>query len=651
MSRLGYAVAVVVVAGLAGTLGWLTQSDKEPGLLPAPAPELRGQVLGQARRDGVDITLEVVSSGTAAVLTEGVFADFRIHLRDAGSGQPLVGLTPGAWIDQQVLHGSGPDDPAMACRQRIAHYLKGTLGVRPVVDLNSYYMLVLNQDPSISVIDPSVSLGGLTSTLARIVLKRSPMDWVESRRQKRLYVSMPSADEVAVIDTESFNVLASVPAGAQPVRVALQPDERYLWVGNNASDPALSGVTVLDTVTLEPVLQLATGAGHHEIAFTSDSSRAFVSNRDAGTVSVFDTATLKQLTELKPGGQLLALAYAELAGALYVVDGASGRISVFDARSLKPRAEILSQPGLGPLQISPDGRHALVLNPREDRVLVLDTASDRLIHELQVSGEPYQLTFSKTYAYVRTLGSNRVSMIALGSLGPGSTPIFQDFEAGVPAPGLAGNLPLASGMGLAVDDNAVFVVNPVDNSIYFYMEGMNAPSSAYINRGHTSRAVRVVDRTLQEVEPGVYQGRVRVPSAGELDLAMVLAQPDMTQCFSFQVAADPELALRRMSPRVEYLLENGVVRGEPSQPVRLRLWRGDSQEPWSGVEDLRLRYFLAPASRSREQPVRELGDGLYEATLSLEQPGAYYLHLASESLGLTWGDLPYASVRKLLNGD
>ena len=72
--------------------------------------------------------------------------------------------------------------------------------------------------------------------------------------------------------------IASDDAGMAPARVALQPDGRYLWVGNDASEPTASGVTVIDTEASASVAFIATGAGHHEIAFSEDSRYAFVRN-------------------------------------------------------------------------------------------------------------------------------------------------------------------------------------------------------------------------------------------------------------------------------------------------------------------------------------------------------------------------------------
>lgn len=92
-------------------------------------------------RDGVAIEFEAVPLGSDGVLTEGMFADIRLRISDATTGQPLSGQVPGAWLDQAL-----PDGQASQCKMRIGTYLKGLLSARAMVDLNSYYLLVMNKD-------------------------------------------------------------------------------------------------------------------------------------------------------------------------------------------------------------------------------------------------------------------------------------------------------------------------------------------------------------------------------------------------------------------------------------------------------------------------------------------------------------------------
>ena len=76
-------------------------------------------------------------------------------MTDAASGRPVPGLKPAAWMDMSGVVG-GKAGEQRACKDKVALYLQGSVGIRPMVDLNSYYLLVLNQDASVSVIDPVV---------------------------------------------------------------------------------------------------------------------------------------------------------------------------------------------------------------------------------------------------------------------------------------------------------------------------------------------------------------------------------------------------------------------------------------------------------------------------------------------------------------
>ena len=609
------------------------------------AAETRAEGEQKLVRDGVTVALQVQSLAKDGVLREGEFADVRFRVTDTTSGQPLAGVAPGAWLDPQAVAADLAQGREHSCKSRVGVFLKSSIGARPLLDLNSYYLMVMNRDASVSVVDPQVSVGGITSTLSRIELKQPPMDWVTPADNKRVFVSMPNADAVAVIDSEQFKLVDSVAAGSNPVRVALQPDERLLWVGNNARAPEQSGVTVIDAQSLKPLKHVATGAGHHEIAFSKDSRQAFVSNRDDGTVSIIDIASLTLSKQLKTGSHPLSIAFSALSQAVYVADGQDGTVTVVGAVSLSVRRVIKLKQGLGPMGFSADGRFGIVLNTLENQASVIDASNDSLIHDVAVSAEPYQVVFTKAYAYIRGLASAKVTMINLASLGEGRTPISQGFEAGPQAPRLAGDLPLASSLAVSRDDNAVFVVNPVDNTTYFYAEGMNAPMSGYPNRGQVARAAMVIDRSLREVSPGLYSARIKLPPAGRFDVAFLLNQPNIIHCFTADV--EPAIQSTRVAgvPKVEFMLDTVTATLGSPYVVRFRIVQGKQNTQRSGVKDVQVRYFLAPSSRAQSVAALEVGEGVYEVPLTLNQPGAWYLHVRAASLGAGFDDKTFASVR------
>ena len=609
---------------------------------PAPAASAPDRYV----REGIVIEFSAAAAQDARSreLMEGEFAELRFKLTDEASGQPLRGNTPGAWLDIGSVIQGQPGAEVKSCRDKVALYMRGIVGLRPMLDLNSYYVAVLNRDASVSVIDPLVSLARSTSTLARIQIARPGADWVKSADGKRIYVSMPFAGQVAVIDADTFKVVANIDAGRSPTRVFLQPDGRYLWVGNDAKVSDASGVTVIDTETLKPVKRLLTGTGHHEIAVSEDNRIAFVTNRDAGTVSLIDVRELQALREINLGGVPISVGYSALARAAYVADGKEGGLSVLAGRDFELVKRIALRPGLGPLRFTPDGRYAFVVNTSEDLVHVIDASSNELVHDIAVSGQPFQVAFTRAYAYVRSLASERVTMINLLSLGRGNRPAVQSFAAGAAPPKAGGELPLADSLAPALGDAAVLVVNPADNTVYYYMEGMNAPMGNYQSFGASARAVTVIDRSLKEAEPGVYASKVRIPVAGRYDVAFLLESPRLVNCFSLEAKENPALASHRRRIVVEFLMQNREVPLGATVPVRFKV-RTEGGEPQTGLKDLRVLSFLVPGQRRNERLAREVEPGVYEAAVAIEEHGAYSIHVASKQLDKDFKDLAAFTLR------
>jgi YVTN family beta-propeller protein len=586
--------------------------------------------------------LEANGPSEAAPLA-GTDAIFEFHITDQVTGEPVSGLFPGAWMDITAPWGSDRE-PDRSCKDRVGLYLQGNVGVRPLIDLNGYYLLSLNDDATITVVDPFVSMAGVTKLFALIDLERPGADWERSSDHKRFFVTMPQANQVAVVNTDIFKVTDNVEAGVHPVRIALQPDEKYLWVGNDSKLLAESGVTVIDTATLEPVAQILTGAGHHEIAFTDDSRYAFVSNRKSGTVSVIEVQSLTKVRDIETGPLPLSLAYSSMSKALYVSDGQDGVISVIDPETQAITARITALHGLGPMRFTPDGRWGLAVNSEHDLVHVIDASSNRIARDVQVGTRPFQVAFSRAFAYVRSLGTERVSMFSLEDLNKDRKPAVLSFQAGQKPPELTPELNLADVIVEAPGEAAVMVASSADATVYFYMEGMNAPMGNFRNYGHRPLAVDVVDRALRERSPGVYTATARLPEAGTYEVAFLMESPQILHCFSLAARPNPALPDSRKRLAVEYLVEDkGAAVGE-SFALRFRLTDPRTGQLKSGLHDVRVLSYRAPAFDRRVVLAKEVGDGLYEAPLQMRRPGAYFVFVSSQSSEAGYHDLKYLTL-------
>src|SRR5262249_43303120 len=159
----------------------------------------------------------VEPTGSIQTLTGGNEARVQFKISDVATNNPVSGLRPAAWLDfRQSKNASSEKE----CREKIRAFLQGSFGTRPDVDLNSYFILALNREASISVIDPIVSFG--TSKLLALVMLTNPgEDWVLSRDGLKLFVTIPMSNQVAVVDTATWKVATNIEVGARPGRITL----------------------------------------------------------------------------------------------------------------------------------------------------------------------------------------------------------------------------------------------------------------------------------------------------------------------------------------------------------------------------------------------------------------------------------------------
>ncbi|HKH43032.1 MAG TPA: YncE family protein, partial [Thermoanaerobaculia bacterium] len=280
------------------------------GLLAGTPLLLLSQPAEKAVRQGIAVELSLQrADGQPGPVREGDSARVSLAFSDAATGTPLAGVKPGAWLD---FLGSGPDAGA-ECRQKAESFLGGSLFARPELDLNVYYVLSLNQDATISVVDPLFGYGG-SKLLAMVFLESPGEDWALTPSGHRLFVSLPDAGRVAVIESADWKVALGIDTPPRPRRLGLQPDGQYLWVAWDGADPQLpSGVSVIDVRSLRPVARLETGRGGHDLAFSDDSRFVFVTNEADATVSVIDVAQLAKVRDVRVGSRPVSIAWSSQA--------------------------------------------------------------------------------------------------------------------------------------------------------------------------------------------------------------------------------------------------------------------------------------------------------------------------------------------------
>ena len=559
----------------------------------------------------------------------------KFKITDTTTGTPVKGLGLSAWIS---LHdGNKATEPAQ-CREKIQSYLSGSMRARPDVDLNSYYLLALNKSADISVIDPLLGFGG--SKLLTLVMMKSPgEDWLLTRDGEKLFVTLPLINQVAVIDTRSWKVTTYIDAGTTPTRITVQPDQQYVWVGNDSNEKE-GGVTVIDTTNLKVAAKIPTGAGEHDIVISNDNRFAFVSNSENGTVSIIDIRKLAKLKDVKVGPEPASMALSELSKAVYVASETDGSVTVIGEQDHQVLARMTTKRGARSIRFAPGGRYGFVLNTKESTVSIFDAASNNLLHEVKVGKAPDQVIFSDTFAFVRSLDTESVAMLRLATIGKEVD--VTDFPGGQEAPRNGSDPVRADSIVRGPEGNSVILANPVDKVLYYYSEGMAAPMGNFQNYRREPLAVLVVDRSLRETKPGVYSTTIKLPASGHYDVAFLNDSPRVAHCFELTAGTNPSLKEKQpVALRLEHQLKDLTLPVGKDFTFRFKLMDTATGTPKSDLKDVRVLTFSGPGVWQRRDIAQSLGNGVYEIKINVPESGFYMVFIESASMGVRYKDLPH----------
>ncbi len=608
---------------------------------------------------GIEVRLSVDK------LTEGDTANVTVALADKATGAPLRGVYPTAWLGKMPEGGVAAREQ---CTAAVAGYLSGGMFKRAELDVNVYYVVTLNSDATLTVVDPRFSFGG-SRLLAFVQLRAPGYDW--ALRGERLFVSMPAAGAVAVVDAASWNVVATVDIGANPGRVMVSGS--HVWVAYDG------GVAALDPKSGAVAARLPIEGKNFDFAASDDGRQLFVTA--GASVAIVDTRALRVKAKIPIEAKAVSIAWSPLAKMAYVARE-DGKIAVISPAgchpersrgipcqqsvrratggdpstslgmtpaqaSLPPLVLIDAEPGIRQIRSAPGGRQLFVVNPDKNLVQIVDTATNRVIQNGAIDGKPFEVTFSDQLAYIRRMESDVVLMVPLADLGTRGRAIpVVDFPAGQEVfgdPGVPGD-----GIVSAPGESAVLVSHPKDGKIYYYREGMAAPVGHFVNYGKTPRAVLVVDRTLRENAPGVFSTVAKLPHADTYNFAVFLNAPRMVTCFEVAVKPDPVEAARRAKwPKVEPLTDVDVVAAGSTVKVAFRVTETGTGKAIDSLRDAGVLVYHVTGGWNERRALQHKGDGRYETDVVLPKEGVYYVYIESAAAGLRGSSSSYLILQAL----
>jgi YVTN family beta-propeller protein len=182
--------------------------------------------------------------------------------------------------------------PFFANNEGTAGVAGGTYPFAVAIKGNGTAFVSSARDREVAVVDVSGASAG--RLLRRIKLDGNALGMTLDASQTKLYVAQDNADQIAVIDTASYAVLAKIDArapagllagahtGAAPFSVTISPDGNTLYAVNSGSNSvaviALTGANALKVTGLIP-----TAYEPHDITFSADGSWMYIINGKSDT--------------------------------------------------------------------------------------------------------------------------------------------------------------------------------------------------------------------------------------------------------------------------------------------------------------------------------------------------------------------------------
>ncbi|WP_440945625.1 PKD domain-containing protein [Methanosarcina sp. T3] len=199
------------------------------------------------------------------------------------------------------------------------------------------------------------------------------------------YITNEGSNSISVIDTATNKVTATIPVGANPVGVAINPNGTKVYVANDHSND----VSVIDTATNAVTVTVPAGRSPQGVAVSPDGKKVYVTNLASNTISVIDTATNTVVSTVKTGGSPTGVVVSPDGKKIYVTNNGDKTVSIIDTATKAVISTVTVGKGPGEIAVTPDGAKVYVANSDGGSISVIDTATNSVTDTVKVEGAPF----------------------------------------------------------------------------------------------------------------------------------------------------------------------------------------------------------------------------------------------------------------------
>ncbi len=224
------------------------------------------------------------------------------------------------------------------------------------------------------------------------------------------YIAVANPNQVAVLDTLTHSVVATVDTLSQAWGFAALPDSSRVYV----SDYSANRILVVDAATNTVAATITGVVQPYGAVAAPDGSKVYVATFSGTSVVIIDTATNTIADTIDLGGSsAVAVDISPDGGKLYVVLPGAPAVAVYDTTTLARTATYTLPSSARGIALSADGAKAYVALNSSANVVVFDTATGSQITSITVGTAPRGVSLDATRSrlYVTNSGSGSVSVI------------------------------------------------------------------------------------------------------------------------------------------------------------------------------------------------------------------------------------------------
>jgi len=225
------------------------------------------------------------------------------------------------------------------------------------------------------------------TTVAAISISGGPSSLAVNATTNRLYVASSTANSVTVIDASANSLLATLAGFAGPAGLAVNAATNRLYVANNAAGT----LSVVDGTTNSIVGTIPVGIGPRDVVVNASTNRVYVANAGSAatpgnSVTVIDGSAGVVLATVPVGTRPGVLAANPTSGRVYVANQGSNNVSVLDGGTLSVLATVsVSGSPIG-VAVNPTTNHVLVTLAGASEAALIDGATNAVVATLPLAG-------------------------------------------------------------------------------------------------------------------------------------------------------------------------------------------------------------------------------------------------------------------------